>query len=213
MHILWYDGKAFDDNEETVNICAGCYTSIAYAMKKGKPPMGTYAFYDYGVIPAHLPKLTLAEEIATSINIILQVILNLRPLNGVSQTAAKGNAIAVPLTGVQSLATTVYELPRQDLCDHIWLVVVAKKVMWKAMRRLLRRKGPLTCDPRKILATLLYRKEVANKNYDQVRIPKPQDMDRIACNLNRQLQNLLHNALFSDSMIADRLLQRQHTEV
>ena len=220
MHLLEHDGKvyhlhpkAFDDEEETVNICAGCYTSIAYAMKKGKPPMGTYAFYDYGVIPAHLPKLTLAEEIATSINIILQVILNLRPLNGVSQTAAKGNAIAVPLTGVQSLATTVYELPRQDLCDHIWLVVVAKKVMWKAMRRLLRRKGPLTCDPRKILATLLYRKGVANENYDQVRIPKPQDMDRIACNLNRQLQNLLDNALFSDSMIADRLLQRQRTEV
>ena len=92
-------------------------------------------------------------------------------------------------------------------------MVVAKKGMWKAMRRLLSRKGPLTCDPQKILVSLLYRKGVESENYKNVRIPKPKDMDRIASNLNRQLQTLLDNALFSDSMIADRLLQRQRTEV
>ena len=31
--------------------------------------------------------------------------------------------------------------------------------------------------------------------------------------MNKQLQDLLHNAFFSDSMIADKLLQRQRTEV
>ena len=157
--------------------------------------------------------MTLAETIATSVNIVIQVILNLRPLGGISQTAAKGHAIAVPLTGVQSLATKVYELPRTDLCEHIQLVVVAKKGMWKAMRRLLQRKGPLTCDPRKILATLLYRKGVENENYENIKIPTPQEMDRISSSLNGQMQNLLKNAFFSDSMIADRLIQNQRTEV
>ena len=81
------------------------------------------------------------------------------------------------------------------------------------MRRLLSRKGPLTCNPRHILSTLLYRKAVENKNYEHVAIPNRQDMERITCNLNKQLQALLDNAFFSDSMIADKLLQRQRTEV
>ena len=220
MHLLERDGltyhldsTAYNDSDETVTICATCYTSLAHAIRTGKAPIQTFAFYDYGVIPAHLPQLTLAETIATSVNVIIQVILNLRPLGGISQTAAKGHAIAVPLTGVQSLATVVYELPRIDLCEHIRLVVVAKKGMWKAMRRLLQRKGPLTCDPRKILVTLLYRKGVENKNYENVKIPTPQEMDRISCSLNKQLQTLLYTAFFSDSMIADRLLKNQRSEV
>ena len=220
MHLLKRNGNvyhldvnAFNEDDETITICASCYTSLAHATRTGKPAMGTFAFYDYGIVPATLPKLSLAEEIATSVNIVIQVIVNLKPLLGVSQTAAKGHAIAVPLTGVQSLATVVYELPRQDLSEHICLVVVAKKGMWKAMRRLLRRKGPLTCNPRHILTTLLYRKAVENKNYEHVSIPTPQDMERIACNLNIQLQTLIDRATFTDSMIADQLLQRQRTEV
>ena len=220
MHLLKRNGKvyhldvkAFNEEDETFIVCTSCYNSLAYAIRTGKPPIGTFAFYDYGIVPANLPKLSLAEEIATSVNIVIQVIVNLKPLAGVSQTAAKGHAIAVPLTGVQSLATVVYELPRQDLSEHISLVVVAKKDMWKAMRRLLRRKGPLTCNPEHILYTLLYRKAVKNKNYEHVRIPKRQDMERIACDLNKQLQNLIDEATFSDSMIADELLQRQRIEV
>ena len=54
------------------------------------------------------------------------------------------------------------------------------------------RKGPLTCNPRHILPTLLYRKAVHIKNYEHVRIPERQDMERIACNLNKQLQTLLY---------------------
>ena len=154
MHLLKLDGdvyhlgaNAFNEDDETITICASCYTSLAHVTWTGKPPTGTFAFYDYGIVPATLPKLSLAGEIATSVNIHIQVIVNLKPLAGVSQTAAKGNAIAVPLTGVQSLATVVYELPRQDLSKHMWLVVVAKKGMWKAMPLLLSRKGPLTCNP------------------------------------------------------------------
>ena len=99
------------------------------------------------------------------------------------------------------------------MCEHIQLVVVAKKGMWKAMRRLLRRKGPLTCDPRKIFVTLLYRKGVENEIYRNIKIPTPDEIDRISSSINAQLQTLLDNAFFSDSMIADRLLQHQRTEV
>ena len=38
-------------------------------------------------------------------------------------------------------------------------------------------------------------------------------MERNTCNLNKQLQALLNNAFVTDSMIADRLLQRQRAEV
>ena len=137
----------------------------------------------------------------------------MKPLGGVSETAAKGHAIALSLSGTQSLATVVYQLPRQDLSQHIWVVLVAKKYLWKPMRRLLSGKGPLTCNPRHIQSTLLYRKAVGNKNYEHVDIPKPQDMDRITSNLNKQLQDLLKDAFCSDSMIADRLLQQQRAEV
>ena len=38
-------------------------------------------------------------------------------------------------------------------------------------------------------------------------------MERIACDLNKQLQTVLDRATFSDSMIADQLSQCQRTEV
>eukprot|EP00495_Collosphaeridae_sp_1-RS-2012_P000181 TRINITY_DN10046_c0_g1_i1.p1 TRINITY_DN10046_c0_g1~~TRINITY_DN10046_c0_g1_i1.p1 ORF type:complete len:84 (+),score=4.95 TRINITY_DN10046_c0_g1_i1:58-309(+) len=76
--------------------------------------------------------------------------------------------------------------------------------MWKAMRHLLSRKGPLLCDPRNILTTLLFRKAVENKNYEQVGIPKPREIERITSNLNKQIQTLLDGATFTDSMIADK---------
>ena len=178
MKLLKHNGKvyhldavAFNESDETVTICVSCYISLAHALTTGKPPLGTLAFYDYGIVPATLPELSLAEEIATSVNIVVQVILNLKPLSGVSVTAAKGHAIALPLTGIQSLATRVYQLPRQDLCEHIWLVVVAKKQLWKPMRRLLSRKGPHTCNPQHILSTFLYHKAVEIKNFEHVAIP------------------------------------------
>ena len=69
------------------------------------------ALYDYGIVTASLPELSLAEEITTSVHIVVQVILNLKPLAGASDTAAKGQAVSLQLTGVQSLATVVYQLP------------------------------------------------------------------------------------------------------
>ena len=115
MYLLQHDGKvynldavSFNELDETVTICASCYSSLAHAFTIGKPPVVTLAFYDYGCVPASLPELSLAEEIATSVNIVVQVILNLKPLAGVSVTAAKGHAIALPLTGVNSLATVVF---------------------------------------------------------------------------------------------------------
>ena len=119
MNLLEHNGKvyhldaaAFNEADETVTICECCYNSIAHALISGNFPIGTLAFYNYGIVPASLPELSLAEEIATSVNIVMQTIINLKPLAGVSVTAAKGHAIALPLTGVSSLATIVYQLPR-----------------------------------------------------------------------------------------------------
>ena len=68
-----------------------------------------------------------------SVKIVVQVILNWKRLAGVFETAAKGHAIALPLNGVQSFATVVNLLPRHYLCQYIWLVIIAKKQLWKPM--------------------------------------------------------------------------------
>ena len=80
MYLLKHEGKAynldavaFDEKKKVVIICASCYTALAHSLITGKPPIGTLAFYDYGIVPATLPELSLAEEIATCINIVIQV--------------------------------------------------------------------------------------------------------------------------------------------
>ena len=100
MHLLKRNGKvyhldvkAFNEEDETFIACAKCYNSLALSVRTGKPPIGTFAFYEYGIVPASLPKLSLTEEIATSVNIVIEVILNLKPLAGVSQTVAKGHVL------------------------------------------------------------------------------------------------------------------------
>ena len=132
MYLFKQDGKVYNLDSIAFNksdddtLCGSCYNSFAHAIRTCKPPVCTLALYVYGFAPSSLPELSVAEEISTSVNIVVQVVLNLKPLAGISVIAAKGHAISLSLTGVQSLATVVYELPRQDLCEHIWLVVVAK---------------------------------------------------------------------------------------
>ena len=68
MNLLEHNGKvyhldaaAFNEADGTVTICESCYNSIAHALRTGKFPIGTLAFYDYGIVPACLPELSLAE--------------------------------------------------------------------------------------------------------------------------------------------------------
>ena len=77
-----------------------CFLLYTHALKTGKPPFGTMAFFDYGIVSATLTELSLAEEVATSDNIVMQVILGLKPQSGVSC-----HDIAPPLTGVNSLTS------------------------------------------------------------------------------------------------------------
>ena len=207
------DSAAVDTEKKTVTVCRTYYISLAHALKTKKPPLQTFAFYDCGVIPARIPKLSLAETIATSRNIVLQLILNLRPLNGVSQETAKGHAISLPLSGIQSLATVLGELPRGDLSDHIRLVIVAKKNLWKLTKQLVRRGGPLRCDPHKVMITLQYRKGVDNKNYEDIKIPSANQVEKTVGMLNQQIRHILDTAIESDSLIAERLATNQRYEV
>ena len=69
MHILKRNGnyyhldvKAFNEEDETLIICASCYNSLPYAIRTGKPPLGTFAYYDYSIVPVTLPKLSLPRR-------------------------------------------------------------------------------------------------------------------------------------------------------
>ena len=94
--------------------------------------------------PPHIQKSDMHSEI--SANTTKKFFVS-ELLGGISQSAAKGNAVTMPLSGIQSLATTVFDLPRKDIFRHIKLVVVAKKCMWRLMKIMLRNRGPLVCDP------------------------------------------------------------------
>ena len=73
----------------------------------------------------------------------------------------------------------------------------------------MRNRGPLTCDPRKVLVTLQYRKAVENKNYKDIKIPSVNEMEEIAGVLNKQIRQILDTAIESDSLIAERLSTNQ----
>ena len=68
MNLVTMDGKTYHldatavaTEKKAVTICRECYISLAHALITKKPPIQTFAFYDYGVIPARIPKLSLAE--------------------------------------------------------------------------------------------------------------------------------------------------------
>ena len=64
MHLVTVDGKTYhldsaavNTEKKTVVICRNCYISLAYALVTKKPPLQTFAFYDYGVIPASINQI------------------------------------------------------------------------------------------------------------------------------------------------------------
>ena len=78
---------------------------------------------------------------------------------------------------------------------------------------MLRKKGPLACDPYKILATLQRRKAVGNMNLRDVKIPSRADMGNVARMLQEQIEEILGAATFTDSSIAEDLCKRKRSEV
>ena len=58
MHLLNRHGKvyplnvnAFNEEDETLMVCASCYNSLPHAIRTGKRHIGTFAYYDYGIVP------------------------------------------------------------------------------------------------------------------------------------------------------------------
>ena len=51
---------AFNVVDESTT-CGSCYTSLAHALRTGKPQFRILAFYDYGIAHVAMPELSLAE--------------------------------------------------------------------------------------------------------------------------------------------------------
>ena len=58
------DVDGFDETLKQVTVCEDCVTSLTYSCPRGKIPRQSIAFWDFGIIPARLPKLSLIETLS-----------------------------------------------------------------------------------------------------------------------------------------------------
>ena len=63
------------------------------------------------------------------------------------------------------------------------------------------------------MITLQYRKGVDNKNYEDIKIPSANQVEKTVGMLNQQIRHILDTAIESDSLIAERLATNQRYEV
>ena len=113
------DPDGFDEETRLVTVCASCDKALFYSTSTKKLPPQSLAFYDPGVIPARLPKLSLIELLAISRNLVYTAIFHIRPIGGIQLIGLKGHSYVLPIDTVESAATMVSSLPREDLNKHI----------------------------------------------------------------------------------------------
>ena len=108
------DPDGYDTNTKLVNVCASCIKALVYTSSRKKVPRQSLAFYDPGIIPARLPKLSLIEILAISKNLVYTAIFHMRAIGGIQQIGLKGHSYVLPIDTVESAATLVSSLPRAD---------------------------------------------------------------------------------------------------
>ena len=64
------DRDGFDVENRLVNVCVSCVKALFYSTSTNRLPRQSLAFYDPGIIPARLPKLSLIELLFPKISFI-----------------------------------------------------------------------------------------------------------------------------------------------
>ena len=128
------DPDGFDENTKMVTVCITCDKALFYACSTKRLPRQSIAFYDPGVVPARLPKLSLLEILAISKNLVYTAIFHMRAIGGVQQIGLKGHSYDHPIDTVESAATLVGSLPREDLCKHIMVGFVGTRSVYKLLK-------------------------------------------------------------------------------
>ena len=74
----------------------------------------------------------------------------MRPIGGVQQIGLKGHSYVLPIDTVESAATLVSSLPRQDLSKHIMIGFMGTRSVYKVVNEMARRLGPLSMNPKHV---------------------------------------------------------------
>ena len=174
------DPDGFDENTKLVTVCATCEKALFYASSTKRLPRQSLAFYDPGIIPARLPKLSLIEILAISKNLVYTAIFHMRAIGGVQQIGLKGHSYVLPIDTVESAATLVSSLPREDLTKHIMVGFMGTRSVYKLVKEMAKRLRPLSINPKHVFMWLHFLKQVENPYYVNISIPDTEEKRGIA---------------------------------
>ena len=174
------DPDGFDENTKMVTVCATCEKALFYASSTKRLPRQSLAFYDPGIIPARLPKLSLIEILAISKNLVYTAVFHMRAIGGVQQIGIKGHSYVLPIDTVESVATLVGSLPREDLTKHILVGFMGTRSVYKVVKEMAKRLRPLSLNPKHVFMWLHFLKQVENPYYVNINIPDTEEKRGIA---------------------------------
>ena len=174
------DPAGFDSTTNMVTVCAYCEKTLFYSRSTNKLPRQSLAFHDPGTIPARLPKLSLIELLAISKNLVYTSVFHMRPIAGVAQIGLKGHSYVLPIDTVESAATLVSSLPRDYLSKHVMVGFMGTKAVYKVVKEMARRLGPLSMNPEHVFMWLSFLKEVENPYYVNIDVPDTEEKRGIA---------------------------------
>ena len=158
--------------------------------------------------------LTLIETLAISKNLVFTSIFHLRPIGGIEQVGLKGHSYVLPIDSVESVSTLVESLPRCDLRKHIMVGFMGTTEMYKLVRDVAARLGPLSINPINVFMWLFFLKKVENPYYTNVTIPESDEEKGIAAtNLQKAAEDILNAADVCNSGTLRGLDLAQRSEV
>ena len=80
-------------------------------------------------------------------NLVFTAIFHMRPIGGIEQVGLKGHSYVLPIDSAESVMTLVTSLPRLDLYKHIVVGFMGTRSVYKVVREMARRLGPLSMNP------------------------------------------------------------------
>ena len=104
----------------------------------------------------------------------------MRAIGGVQQIGLKGHSYVLPIDTVESAASLVSSLPREDLTKHIMVGFMGTRSFYKVVKEMAKRLRPLSINPKHVFMQLHFLKEVENPYYVNIDIPDTEEKKGIA---------------------------------
>ena len=104
----------------------------------------------------------------------------MRAIGGIDQVELKGHSYVLPKDSVESVTTLVSSLPRKDLRKHVMVGFIGTPKLYKVVRKIASRVGPLSMKPINVFMWLFFLKKVENPYYSTVQIPEDENEKGIA---------------------------------